>query len=318
MLDIATLLAGAIGRELGSAERLAVAVSGGPDSVALLLLAAAAFPGRMAAITVDHGLRAGAAAEAADVAAQCRSRGIPHATLDWIGDKPGANLQAAARNARYALMADWCAANRIGILLTAHHADDQAETMLMRLARGSGSGGLAGIRARRDLGQGVVLARPLLGVRRADLAAVVAADGWTPADDPSNRNPRYARTHARQLLATTDWLNVPRIAQAASNLADVEAALAWTSDFAWAGRAVVAPDWIELDAAGLPVELVRRLTARAIVMLAPSATPRGTDIARLIARLHTGGKATVAGVQATGGATWRFSLAPARRNLGQK
>ena len=318
MPDIATLLAGALGRELGPAERLAVAVSGGPDSVALLLLAVAAFPGRVAAITVDHGLRAGAAAEAADVAAQCRARGIPHVTLDWIGDKPGANLQAAARNARYALMADWCAANRFALLLTAHHADDQAETLLMRLARGSGSGGLAGIRARRDLGHGVVLARPLLGVRRADLAAVVAADGWKPADDPSNRNPRYARTHARQLLATTDWLNVPRIAQAAANLADIEAALAWTTDLAWAGRAAVSAGRVELDAAGLPVELVRRLTTRVIATLAPSATPRGSEIARFITRLHTDGKATIAGIQASGGTTWRFSLAPARRKLRQE
>jgi len=308
------LLTEALGRNLDPHERFAVAISGGPDSVALLLLAAAAFPGRVSAITVDHGLRAGAAAEAAIVAAQCAARGIPHATLLWTGDKPSANIHAAARDARYGLMADWCAAHGIAILLTAHHADDQAETLLMRLARASGSGGLAGIRVRRDLGQGVVLVRPLLGTRRDALAAVVATSGWHPVDDPSNRDPRYARTHARRLLAATDWLDVVRLADAAAHLAQVEDAMAWTTDFAWAGRATIMPDAIDLDVAGLPAELRRRLVTRAIAGLDSSAAPRGPAITRLIARLDTGHAATIAGVRVRPGSIWRFSPAPPRRH----
>lgn len=322
MLDFAALSAAALGRSLAPTERFAIAVSGGPDSVALMLLADAAFPGRVAAVTVDHGLRAGAAVEAATVAAHCTAQGIPHAILHWTGDKPAANIQAAAREARYALMADWCAANGIAVLLTAHHADDQAETMLMRLARGSGGSGLAGIRTRRDLGHGVTLVRPLLGVRRAALGAIVAASDWSIADDPSNRDPRYRRTHARRLLAANAWLEAPRIAEAAAHLEQVEAALEWTVDLAWAGRVTVTGKGVDLDASGLPAELVRRLVRRAIAAIAPSATPRGPDITRLITRLEAGQAATIAGVRAygrgTGNTSWHFSPAPSRRELQPK
>lgn len=316
MRDLAARIENALDRPLGAAERIAVAVSGGPDSVALLLIAAAAFPGRVAALTVDHGLRAGAAVEAAAVARQCDAAGIPHQLLHWRGDKPTANLQATARAARYRLIADWCAAHGFGVLLTAHHADDQAETLLMRLARGSGNAGLAGIRARRELGQGVVLVRPLLGVRRADLAAIAAASGWDIADDPTNRDLRHDRTAARQLLAATPWLDVRRIADAAAHAADAEAALAWTADFAWAGRAVVAGGMVTLDTAGLPAELVFRLSARAIAAIDPAAAPRGPDLARLITRLAAGGSGTIAGVAARGGAVWRFGIAAPRRPNG--
>lgn len=307
------LLDAALGRPLGAAEPLAVAVSGGPDSTALLLLAAAACPGRVTALTVDHGLRAGAATEAASVAAACTVAGIPHRTLHWTGPKPATNLQAAARAARYALLADWCAGHGVAVLLTAHHADDQAETLLMRLARGSGNGGLAGIRAARDLGQGVTLVRPLLGIRRAALATIAAASGWPLADDPANRDPRFDRTCARAVLAATPWLDPPRLAAAAAHAADVEAALAWTADLAWTGRAVVTAAGVSLDALGLPLELQRRLVARAIAAVLPAAPPRGSALIRLVARLAAGGTGTLAGVKAAGGRLWRFTRAPQRR-----
>ena len=236
LIDLAEFLGAALGRLVAPTERLAVAVSGGPDSIALLLLAQAAFPGRVQALTVDHGLRAAAAAEAAFVASLCTARGIPHQTLPWTGPKPAANRQAEARNARYALLRDACAAAGIGVLATAHHADDQAETLLMRLARGSG-GGLAGIRMHRPLGAGVTLVRPLLGVRRAALAAIVAEVGIVPVTDPTNDDPHYDRTHARRLLASTPWLDAARLADSAAHLAEAEAALDWAADRAWAGRA---------------------------------------------------------------------------------
>jgi len=129
-------------------RRLAVAVSGGPDSMALLALAAAAFPGQVVAATVDHGLRAGSADEAAMVARWCEGAGVPHATLA-VDDAPerGENLHDWARARRYRLLGDWAVSAGDALLATAHHADDQAETFLMRAARGSGVAGLAGIRA---------------------------------------------------------------------------------------------------------------------------------------------------------------------------
>jgi tRNA(Ile)-lysidine synthase len=162
----------------------------------------------------------------------------------------------------------------------------------------------------------VELLRPLLGVRRGELVAVAAASGWTIADDPTNRDRRHDRTAARALLAETPWLDVERIADAAAHAADAEAALAWTTDFAWAGRAVVTGGQVTLDAGGLPAELVFRLTARAIAAIDPAAAPRGPDLVRLIARLAAGGSGTVAGVAARGGPVWRFRTAGPRRQSG--
>lgn len=318
MEPFATLLTAALGTRDQPHMPLAVAVSGGPDSVALLLLAHAAFSGRVTALTVDHGLRPGSADEAATVARHCAAAGIRHVTLVWQGEKPRANLQARARTARYRLMADWCAVNAVPLLATGHHADDQAETLLMRLARGSGSAGLAGIRASRPLGQGVTLVRPLLGVRRAALAQVAAAGGWPLVDDPGNRNPAHDRTHARALLATVPWLDPARLAAAAAHLADAEAALAWATERGWAGRAQPDAGGVTLDVAGLPDALVHRLVTRAIGHLCPGAVVRGPDVKRLIGRLNCGGKGSLAGVVASGGTSWRFRVAPARRPAGGK
>ncbi len=313
MPDLAALLAHALGRAPGPTEPLAIAVSGGPDSLALLWLAAVAYPGRITALTVDHGLRAASAAEAAGVAKLCAAAAIPYVTLPWLGPKPATNIQAAARTARYELMAEWCAAHDVPLLLTAHHADDAAETLLMRMARGSGSAGLAGIRLCRNLSATVTLVRPLLAIRRSALAAIVARSGWTAIDDLANRDPRYGRSHARALLAGTPWLDPARLAAAAAHLADAEAALAWTADRAWAGNVATTAAGIGIDPAGLPVEIVRRLVARAIAAINPDSSPGGPEIARLTARLVAGDSATLASVKARGGPLWRFSPAPPRR-----
>ena len=305
MQGLGDAVAGLIGRPLRPNERVAVAVSGGPDSLALLLLAQRAFGSRTVALTVDHALRAGSAAEAAMVGRVCGGLGVEYATLRWDGPKPSANIQAEARQARYRLMADWCAANGVAWLLTGHHADDQAETLLMRLARGSGTGGLAGIRAARELVGGVTLLRPLLGERRETLAAVVADAGLTPVDDPANRNPRHDRTAARALLAATPWLEVERLAAGAAHLAEAEIALDWTAGLAWESRAEVATDQLALDAVGLPAELRRRLVLRAFSYLGEA--PDGPRIDRLVERLAGGGTATLGSVQGRGGAKWTFS-----------
>jgi tRNA(Ile)-lysidine synthase len=185
------------------APRLAVAVSGGPDSMALALLAqrwTRARGGELIALHVDHGLRAESAGEARRVRGWLRRREVPSALLRWRGEKPSGNLQAAARSARYALLENWCRRSGILHLLVAHHRDDQAETMLMRLARGSLSFGLAGMPAISER-EHVRLLRPLLAIGKSRLLATLEAIGQDWIEDPSNREPRFARTGVRRALA---------------------------------------------------------------------------------------------------------------------
>ncbi len=295
-----------LGHPLATDERLAVAVSGGPDSLALLLLAHAALGARVVALTVDHGLRPEAAAEAAMVGSVCAARGIDHVTLRWEGAKPAANLQAAARDARYALMRDWCAANEVNWLATAHHRDDVAETLLMRLARGAGLAGLSGPRSSRDLGRGVTLLRPLLGATHAQLVALVADAGLQAVDDPANSSPRFDRTAARATLAATPWLDPARLTASAQHLAQAEAALDWAAGLAWESRVEAEGEVLWLDVGGLPDEITRRVLLRGLRTLNPDATPRGPDVERLNAACAAGRTATLAGVQARGGPRWRL------------
>lgn len=163
--------------------------------MALLLLAHAAFPARVEAATVDHGLRPHSAAEANMVANWCASQDLPHVVLRPKEPITG-NIQSSARAARYALMEGWRADRGLDWLLTAHHADDQLETILMRLNRGSGVSGLAGVRER----SGLVL-RPLLRWRKAELIALAEAARLPFVHDPSNSDPRYDRAALRLRLA---------------------------------------------------------------------------------------------------------------------
>ncbi len=180
---------------------VAVAVSGGPDSLALVLLAerwARQRGGRAWGLTVDHGLRAESAAEAGIVAGWLVARGIPHEILAWQGAKPASGIQAAAREARYRLLADWCRSHGVLHLLSAHQREDQAETHLIRRRAGSGVDGLAAMSAVREL-PGCRLVRPLLSVPRARLAALLAAEGQPFLTDPSNRNPAFERARLRAM-----------------------------------------------------------------------------------------------------------------------
>lgn len=295
---------------------LALAVSGGPDSLALLLLAHAAFPGAVIAATVDHGLRPEAAEEAALVRRLCNQLDVPHETLAGSVPVTG-NLQQGARALRYALLADW-AIGRAAWIATAHQQDDVAETFLMRARRGAGVGGLAAMAAARPLGP-VLLVRPLLGWTRAELEALVAGAGVAPVRDPSNQNPRFDRARIRALLAEAGELPADRLAAAARNLRDAEDALAWTAEREWQARAVVAGGQVVLDPAGLPRELRRRLAQRAVatVRAAHDLGPdwRETGLDPLLAALDAGGSGTLAEVIGrTKAAIWRFELAPPRRS----
>ena len=178
---------------------LAVAVSGGADSMALCLLArdwAAARGGRITALTVDHGLRPASADEAGRIAGWMRGCGIDHHVLRWTGEKPAAGIQQAARRARYRLLLDWCREAGVLHLLLAHHCRDQAETVLHRALRASGTNGLAGMAAILDTVHARLL-RPLLGWGPDELRQLLQDRAWPWLEDPSNADHRFARVRLR-------------------------------------------------------------------------------------------------------------------------
>jgi tRNA(Ile)-lysidine synthase len=196
---------------------VAVAVSGGSDSMALLRLvldwkAQEQGPRTVAVLTFDHGLRIGSAEEAERVAKWCGEFGVQHQTLQWLGGKPATGIQAKAREARYNALAAWCVEHGVGVLLTGHTADDQAETVVMRQQRTTSLRSLAGIWPENEW-KGVRLLRPLLGVRRADLRHYLKSVGQAWLEDPSNVNPKFERVRVRDALLADA---VPALAQQAT------------------------------------------------------------------------------------------------------
>ena len=285
-------------------ERLAVAVSGGADSMALLWAVARVFPkNNVLALTVDHRLRLQSAGEAAMVAQWCAQQGIDHRTLEWHGEKPASGVQAAARTARYRLLAAACEHDAAPVLLTAHHADDQAETVFARLARGSGVDGLAAMPRERLIAAGagapVRLVRPLLSWRRNTLRALAEGEGLPVADDPSNDDAAYERVRRRAFLAAAGvqgFLGVDALTRTAAALGEAaalqEAQLA--DAFIAAGGWVSGAGAIVMSRRGLDAlsdSLACRVIARAIeavggsdVAVAPSDVPSGWRDAPLTLR----------------------------------
>jgi len=214
----------------GAAPRLAAGVSGGPDSLALALLAAdwaRRRGGDLLALIVDHGLRPESGEEAAGVARLLAGQGIASRILP-LGLAPGTAIQDRARQARRSALLAACAASGRPWLLLGHQRGDQAETLLLRAGRGSGPAGLAGMAMALPATEALIL-RPLLGMPAARLAATVAAAGLTPAMDPSNVNPRFTRTRLRAALAATPGAESALAAAAAAfarRRARAEAALA--------------------------------------------------------------------------------------------
>ena len=299
--------AAALGRPVAPDERMALAVSGGADSMAMLALALAAFPSQVTAATFDHGLRAAAAGEAAMVADWCRARDVPHRTLRPDAPLPRANIQATARRARYAALLDWAAGAGASVLATAHHADDQAETFLMRANRGSGLAGLAGVRPRRSEtladGRQVMVLRPLLGWRRSALRAIAEGAGLPFVDDPSNADPRYDRVRMRELLRGQDGIDPAQLARSALFLAEMEADWRQLAGHLWAERmAWEAGDRLRLSVHGLPRGMRRDLARRAVQATRESAgidTPAfeaSSNIEPLLDALYSGQTATQAGL----------------------
>lgn len=291
-----------------SQARLAVALSGGPDSTALLLLAHAALPGRIEAATVDHGLRAESAEEAVGAADLCARLGVPHETLR-VEVAPG-NVQAEARTARYAALVAWIEKRGLAALATAHHADDQAETLIMRLNRASGVAGLAGARGRGAVpGTAIPLLRPVLDWRRSELAEVVA--GIATVQDPSNANDRFDRVRIRKALASAEWLDVAAIARSAEHLAEADAALDWMAALEW--RSCVSKEPMGLRyRPQAPRAVVLRVLARCVTELGGE-EPRGGAVSRLLEALREGRPASIGELVVRPNAGgWSIAKAPVR------
>jgi tRNA(Ile)-lysidine synthase len=269
--------------------RIILAVSGGADSTALMVLAQRwrrrlARGPELIAATVDHGLRLGSRAEAKAVGALARRLGLRHEALLWRGKKPRTGIEAAARAARYRLLARL--AQRLGAqaIATAHTLDDQAETVLMRFAAGSGPAGLAGMRA-RDLRDGLLLLRPLLGVRKRRLLATLTRAGIAWSEDPMNADPAFARVRLRAAGAALarEGLTPERMARLAERMARYEEVVAAAVQAAQArvadpqrpgrldGRALLA----------VPEEVALRLFAGAIAAVRPCVVGKPLRLQRL-------------------------------------
>ncbi len=288
-----------------------VAVSGGPDSMALLWLMASLLPGQVWAATVDHGLRKGSDEEARMVASFCGREHVPHSTLRPAAPIRG-SLQAAARAERYQLLEQWRDANALDHILTAHHADDQLETIVMRLNRSSGVGGLAAIRARN----GVVL-RPLLAWRRADLVDLALENDLPFVDDPSNSDNRFDRARLRQALQSQTVLDPAAAARSAGWLAEADEALDWAVErliASWPDASDIAV--IRDD--GYPPEMFRRIVAQRLRANTPQLALRGASLDGVIAAMRDGRRAMVGAllidaVRGLEGTIWRISAAPGRK-----
>ena len=265
--------------DLEGLPALVLAVSGGPDSTALMWLVARwcdalKMKPSLVAVTVDHGLRAQSKHEAAAVKKLADKLGIAHRTLRWRGRKPETGLQQAARQARYALLTQAALDARASHILTAHTLDDQAETVLIRMTRGSGLSGLAAMAQLSRLPNGaghIALVRPLLDVPKARLIATLRAADIGFADDPSNRDPRFTRARLRSLMPelAREGLDAPRLSLLARRLKRADAAIEAVVDRAavmlGAGAQKTGPIVIPAPMlAKLPAEIVLRLIGRAV------------------------------------------------------
>ena len=285
---------------------LAAAVSGGADSMALAVLLqrwARARGGRVTALSVDHGLRRDSAAEAAAVGRVLKPLGLDHRVLRWRGAKPAANVQAAARQARYALLRDWCARHDVLHLALGHQLEDQAETFLLRLGRGSGLDGLAAMAAVAET-PALRLLRPLLGVPRARLEATLRRRGLFWVEDPSNRDPAYARVRVRALMPAlaAEGMSPSRLAATAARLGRARAAVERSTASLLAQAATVHPaGFVWLDpaplAAASPEVGLRALARIAMTVGGLEYPPRLERLERLHGHLlgGLGGGATLGG-----------------------
>jgi len=286
--------------------RLGVAVSGGGDSTALLHILASCFDAgqvELFAATVDHGLRSDAADESRQAGELAKSLGIPHETLKWQGWDGTGNLQDQARQARYRLLGDWARSREIAILAVGHTADDQAETVLMRLGRAAGVTGLAAMPVRRTI-HGITVFRPLLGIGREDLRSYLRQNGVSWVEDPSNDDMRFDRIKARRALEVLEPLGLTAraLADVARNMSQAREALDWYSFLAARDLAIVDGGDVVLDLnklRTLPDEIARRLMMRAMLWISGAQyPPRSAPMTRALNAVRLGKPATLGGCRA--------------------
>lgn len=309
-----------------AAPKIALAVSGGPDSMALLWLMKQYYHGEIYAVSVDHGLRYEAKDEADHVASVCHSLHIPHQILR-PADKITGNIQSEARKARYQLLQGFISQNGYDFIATAHHADDQLETVIMRLNRGSGVSGLAAIRERNDN-----IIRPLLSYRKADLVKICQDADIAYIEDPSNENDDYDRVKVRKWLRHIDIISEsedmpalfkPDMVQKSAQHADqAELALQYSAQYYAKNRIKSQNDVIILDASQLPQEYERRLLLIALQQLSSDISPRGGALENLIKELKNNEISMIGNIKCTPITTdhnienhiWQLELAPPRRH----
>lgn len=298
-----------IGRPLQASEKIGIAVSGGADSMALLSAAVECWPGQVEAATVDHGLREASAAEAAMVADWCREKGIQHVTLRVTAPITG-NLQATARERRYALLEPWQQERGLDWLMTGHQANDQLETLLLRLNRGSGISGLASVRARRGK-----LLRPLLGARRVALRRWCQERNVPFVDDPSNDDCRFDRVRMRRMLAENDLVDPAGLVRATEAIAEADNAISWMVERIAAESLDCVEGEATLNQTEYPAEFLRRLLGKMIDHLNPgSEKPRGPSIDQALVQLFAGRTVALADCIITGGSRWIARRAPPRKS----
>ncbi len=303
---------------LGTHEAcLGVAVSGGADSMACTLLAQTYTNARnipLFTTTIDHGLRTESAAEAAQVQKWCSAHSIIHETLQWVHEKPlTGNLQEQARNARYQWLEAWAQKHSITHILLAHHADDQAETLLWNLVRGSGVDGLSAMPATRQ-GNGVIWLRPLLGATKQQLEDYCTQQGQAWIEDPSNQNTAFTRVWLRQWLQTfvekfsSQGFSSRRLERVAENMARARDALEFYTQRFWDEQVHITPEQLSFAFSAwqaIPEEIQLRALARAQQTLCPSYDrPRMDSLIHLKAHLDSpNGHKRIA----LGGCFWQIS-----------
>ncbi|KTE20777.1 tRNA(Ile)-lysidine synthetase-like protein [Sphingopyxis sp. H050] len=279
--------------------------------MALLWLMATLLPGQVRAATVDHGLRKGSDEEARMVASYCAREHIPHVILTPPTPIKGSQ-QAAARAERYRLLEAWRQEGELAHILTAHHADDQLETIVMRLNRSSGVGGLAAIRAKNR-----AILRPLLSWRRDDLVKLALDRDLPFVDDPSNDDHRFDRARLRHALQSQTILDVEAAAKSAGWLAEADDAIDWAVErliAAWPD----ASDIAVIRDEGYPPEIFRRVVAQRLSANDGQLRIRGVSLDGVIAAMKGGRRAMVGAllidaVPGLEGTIWRISPAPRRK-----
>ncbi len=300
-------------------KHLAIAVSGGADSVALMWLmarwrdAGGELP-RLSVLSVNHGLRAASAGEVEQVGQWARGMGFEHHVLSWHGDKPESGVQARARRARYRLMAGWCRERQADGLVLAHHMEDQAETLLMRLGRGSGIDGLCGMRS-ASWREGVLFLRPLLDVPKERLVATLRRAGQLWLEDPSNQDLRFERVRIRRMLGQLDDAGamVRGLCRSAKSLAKTRDMLDAMADILLEEAVIFSPaGWCRLDLRKMKEaehETGLRLFSRVLLAVGGGQYPAtGKKLLRLYERVVMRGAAgaTLAGCRVfkRGGELW--------------